>query len=123
MVVIVDAGLSADKLDNKYYKAAQEKNALIKSLIHPDKFQGALATHVWPNHTVFLDFFSDDAADVWATGLKDLHGLVPYDGLWLDMNEATAFCNGECPDYGPPPSDQSPHNALGKTDSASRSEG
>ena len=38
MVVIVDAGLSADKLENKYYKAAQDKNVLVQSLIHPEKF-------------------------------------------------------------------------------------
>ena len=104
MVVIVDAGLSADKLDNKYYRAAQDKKVLVQSLIHPDKFEGALSMHVWPNHTVFLDFFSEDAADVWGSGLKDLHELVAYDGLWLDMNEVTGFCNGECPDYGAPPS-------------------
>jgi len=30
-------------------------------------------------------------------GLTDLYNLIPYDGLWLDMNEATGFCNGECP--------------------------
>jgi alpha-glucosidase (family GH31 glycosyl hydrolase) len=30
--------------------------------------------------------------------LRDLHDLIPYDGIWLDMNEATGFCNGECPD-------------------------
>jgi len=24
--------------------------------------------------------------------------MFPFDGIWLDMNEATGFCNGECPD-------------------------
>jgi len=59
-------------------------------------------THVWPNKTVFLDFFGDNAAQIWEEGLTDLYQKVPYDGLWLDMNEATAFCNGECPSYGEP---------------------
>ena len=51
---------------------------------------------------MFIDFFNKDGVDVWEGGLKDLYDLVPYNGLWLDMNEATGFCNGECPD-GPPP--------------------
>lgn len=56
---------------------------------------------MWNQHTVFLDFFSDEAAKIWSTGLKDLYELVPYDGLWLDMNEVTGFCDGECPEYKP----------------------
>lgn len=56
-------------------------------------------THVWANNTVFLDFFSDDSAQVWNAGLAALYDLVPYDGLWLDMNEIGAMCDGECPDY------------------------
>lgn len=60
-----------------------------------------MTAKVWPDHTVFLDFWAEDAKKIWAEGLKDLYDKVPYDGLWLDMNEATLFCNGECPD-GPP---------------------
>lgn len=26
-----------------------------------------------------------------------MFALVPFDGLWLGMNEATGSCNGECP--------------------------
>lgn len=99
MIVIVDAGISADDPDNKYFTDALSKNALIRSSIDvsEETFGGVLVSHVWPNKTVFLDFFSDDAADIWNQGLKDLYEKVPYDGLWLDMNEATSFCNGECP--------------------------
>ena len=52
---------------------------------------------MWANRTVFLDFMADAAKDVWAEGMNALYQQVPYDGLWLDMNEATGFCNGECP--------------------------
>jgi len=30
-------------------------------------------------------------------GINFLFDEVEYDGLWIDMNEATGFCNGECP--------------------------
>ena len=64
---------------------------------NPDEEDGRLTQHVWPNKTVFLDFFANGTKDVWGQGLRDLYDLIPYDGLWLDMNEATGFCNGECP--------------------------
>ena len=104
MIVIVDAGISADDPNNTYFRDALTKNALIRSSIDvsEDTFGGVLVSHVWPNKTVFLDFFSDDAADIWNRGLKKLYEKVPYDGLWLDMNEATSFCNGECPKWTPP---------------------
>lgn len=50
---------------------------------------------VWPDHTVFLDWFHPNSSDVYHQGLLDLHAQVPFDGLWIDMNEATGFTNGE----------------------------
>jgi hypothetical protein len=42
-----------------------------------------------------MDWFGQPAVDLWSTGLDDLYQLVNYDGLWLDMSEATSFQNGE----------------------------
>ncbi len=69
------------------------------SSMNPSEFQGAISQKVWANHTVFLDWFNSNASLVWYKGLQDLWNLVPYDGLWIDMNEATGFCSGECPNY------------------------
>lgn len=54
----------------------------------------------WSNQTetVFLDFMASEAKPIWAQALNDLWNQIPFDGLRLDMNEATAFCDGECPD-------------------------
>ena len=67
MIVVVNAGLSADNVDNKYFKEALTKNTLIMSSINDseESFEGVLVSHVYSNKTVFLDFFSDDAADIW----------------------------------------------------------
>jgi alpha-glucosidase (family GH31 glycosyl hydrolase) len=39
---------------------------------------------------------NEQAALIWMTGINNLFNEVEYDGLWLDMNEATGFCDGEC---------------------------
>ena len=39
---------------------------------------------------------NEQAALIWMTGINNLFDEVEYDGLWLDMNEATGFCDGEC---------------------------
>lgn len=98
MIPIIDAGISADAQGNKYYITAKENDLLLKSLINPDTvYGGAAVLKVWPNNTVFLDWFNDQVVNVWNEGLKDLYAKLPFDGLWLDMNEVTGFCNGECP--------------------------
>lgn len=66
MVVILDAGISADDKNNKYYKMAQELDVLIKSTIHPNNdYNGALVMKVWPNHTVFIDWLHPNASTLW----------------------------------------------------------
>ncbi|MFN9898060.1 MAG: TIM-barrel domain-containing protein [bacterium] len=34
---------------------------------------------------------------MWGQGLAELFNLMNFDGLWLDMNEPTTFCNGSYP--------------------------
>jgi len=111
LVVIVDAALSAEDTTNKYYKMANANQCLIKSSLYPDLFDGNLVAHVWPNQAVFLDWFHPDAYDVFKTGLQDLYDQVPYDGLWLDMDEPSSFCSGECPDYTPDPEPEVTQNS------------
>lgn len=64
------------------------------------------------NETVFLDFLSEGAKEIWGQGLRELWDSVPYDGLWLDMNEATGYCDGECPEVKQGPMTKQDHNEL-----------
>lgn len=43
----------------------------------------------------FPDFASTQAGAWWQQQLAALHGSLPYDGLWLDMNEVSSFCTGD----------------------------
>lgn len=56
MIPIIDAGISAEDPTSPYYAPALANDLLIMSTINPDLEHGVLTQHVWPNHTVFLDF-------------------------------------------------------------------
>eukprot|EP01022_Parablepharisma_sp_SALTPOND_P003014 TRINITY_DN111_c0_g2_i2.p1 TRINITY_DN111_c0_g2~~TRINITY_DN111_c0_g2_i2.p1 ORF type:complete len:957 (+),score=79.93 TRINITY_DN111_c0_g2_i2:153-2873(+) len=91
-VPIVDAGLNYSETD-KYIIEGEKNNALIKSALHKGK---TFIGRVWPGYTAYIDFFSPYADTLWQMGLGDLSLQVNFDGIWLDMNEAANFCDGEC---------------------------
>ena len=73
---------------------------------------------VWPGYTAFPDFLNPMTVQYWQKQVccKFIHMLqnfnkfcaqfslqisdflqkIPVDGLWIDMNEPSNFCNGEC---------------------------
>lgn len=102
LVVIVDAAISADDTSNQYYVLGNKTNSFIQSSIaapgkngRPVEYGNNLISSVWPKKAVFMDWFSEGSSTLWNQGLDDLFTLVNYDGLWLDMSEATTFSNGE----------------------------
>ena len=50
----------------------------------------------WAGDVVYPDFTHAKAMDWWHKGISDFHTQIPFDGLWLDKNEATNMCNGAC---------------------------
>ena len=50
---------------------------------------------MWPGATHFPDFLGQAGVEYWGKQLHDFHSLANYDGLWIDMNEASNFCTGE----------------------------
>ena len=52
-----------------------------------------LCTHLVVGNTYFPDFFAANSTSYWESQLKTFHDLVPYSGIWIDMNEVSNFCN------------------------------
>lgn len=63
-----------------------------------------LIGQVWPGYTAFPDFFSANAQSWWTAQIQSFHNQLPFDGMWIDMNEPSNFCNGECTNTGSAPS-------------------
>lgn len=104
-VPIVDAGVSmtAPLKGTNWYKEGDDKGIFIKTSQNPDKANGNLIGQVWPGYSAFVDFLHPNANAFWSKGLSELWNLVPFDGVWLDMNEPSNFCSdkngkslGEC---------------------------
>ena len=83
-IPIIDIGISYNPLNkNEYVKIGEENNLFIKSGYTKKNLLG----RVWPQKTVFPDFFNPDVYKIWDLGLNNYYNIVNYDGIWLDMNE------------------------------------
>jgi len=96
IIPIIDAGISAEDLKNKYYSMGNKDDIFIKSgLYKSTKYNNNLINEVWPKIAVFVDWFNDKCINMWSQGLHDLYDQLPYDGIWIDMNEPWGFQTAE----------------------------
>lgn len=96
IIPIIDAGISAEDLTNKYYAMGNKDDIFIKSGMYKStKYNNNLINQVWPKIAVFVDWFNDKCTNMWWQGLTDLYQELPFDGIWIDMNEPWGFETGE----------------------------
>jgi len=50
----------------------------------------------YADDAVYVDWSHENATVYWGDWLAKLQSEAAFDGLWLDMNEATSFCEGAC---------------------------
>jgi len=92
----MDAGVAVRK-DISSYPALQsglDRKVFIKQAESDDP----LTAGVWCGNAYFPDFYKEDTNKWWSDMfdyLTNSYGLE-LDGIWLDMNEATNFCDGYC---------------------------
>lgn len=91
-IPIVDAGI-AKKSDYDAYTTGLEQNVFIRNAANTSEpFVG----QVWPGDAVYPDFMAENTGNWWKQHISTFHSNVSFDGLWLDMNEASNFCKGAC---------------------------
>lgn len=96
-VIILDPGISSSQPEGSYwpYDEGLRRDVFIK-----DAEGKTLIGKVWPGLTAYPDFSDDVTHEWWYDNLKRFHEKVPFDGLWIDMNEPSNFLDGStkgCP--------------------------
>lgn len=49
---------------------------------------------VWPGPVYFPDFLHPKATEWWTKEMQMFYDQLPFDGMWIDMNELANFCTG-----------------------------
>lgn len=90
-VPIVDPGIYAVEESTPYDALVKglEQDVFVKDLTNEKPYLG----QVWPGNTYFPDWFAANATSYWTEQLTAFYKLLPYSGLWIDMNEVSNFCN------------------------------
>ena len=93
-VPIVDAGISQNT-SYSTYATGLSKNLYITSPYNLTTPPTPTVGVVWPGNSTFVDWFNPAATNYWAQQLVNFQSSVAFDGVWIDMNEASNFVNGE----------------------------
>ncbi|XP_005624079.1 lysosomal alpha-glucosidase isoform X1 [Canis lupus familiaris] len=97
-VMIVDPAISSSSPPGSYRPYDE---GLRRKVFITNETGQPLIGKVWPGFTVFPDFTSPTALDWWQDMVSEFHAQVPFDGMWIDMNEPSNFVRGSvygCPD-------------------------
>jgi alpha-D-xyloside xylohydrolase len=86
-VPIIDPGIMVYSGYDAY------ESGLKKDLFVKDITGNYYLGQVWPGPTYFPDFLHPSTASYWQDELESFYEMVGMDGIWIDMNEVSNFCN------------------------------
>lgn len=88
-IVLIDPGIAVNSTYGVYQRGIASDVFI--------KYEGKpYLAQVWPGAVNFPDYLNPKTVDWWVDEIRRFHELVPVNGLWIDMNEASNFCSGLC---------------------------
>nr|XP_054599664.1 lysosomal alpha-glucosidase isoform X2 [Nothobranchius furzeri] len=96
-VIMLDPAISSTQPKGSYWPFDE---GLKRGVFMKDAEGKPLIGKVWPGQTAFPDFSDEVTHEWWFDNLRKFHEKVPFDGLWIDMNEPSNFVDGSmngCP--------------------------
>lgn len=87
-IMILDPGIKIDTNYSTYVRGDKLDIFMRNGTSH------RYVAQVWPGATNIPDFLHPKSQEFWSTEVAEFHKVIPFDGLWLDMNEPANFCGG-----------------------------
>jgi alpha-glucosidase len=90
-VLILDPGIHYNLSNYPPYTTGHEQNVFLKAADGSDYLGGQ-----WPGVVAWPDWFAENTQSWWTKLIGDFYDAdtgVDIDGIWVDMNEASNFCN------------------------------
>lgn len=96
-VPIVDSNIYAPNPSNVSdtyapYATAQAQGLFIRDLSTGQPYLG----DNWPGFSSWADWLLSASQTWWTNELMTWHNDTPFDGIWIDLSEASSFCVGSC---------------------------
>jgi alpha-glucosidase (family GH31 glycosyl hydrolase) len=90
-VPIVDPAIYVLNSTYSAYTEGMKMDVFVKDMYG----QTPYLSQVWPGATYFPDWFAPNTQTYWTEQMQGFFQQIDFDGIWIDMNEASNFCNAD----------------------------